>query len=202
MSKLFKNFGIVVSSGDYIFRDGDEADKLYLIHRGKVRISKIIRGVEQELQVLKEGEFVGDMAVINSQPRSADAVAVEDCELIEMNKDAFEIMVRKNNKFAVSFIEFLSNRLRDTNVLVAKLSREDRKHAVYIELLKKFIHNSKRDTTGNWLILRLDDVMDDMEKLGVQTNIISGIIHDMVSDGTVIMKKDQNKNSLLAMKIQ
>ena len=54
MSKLFKNFGVIVNAGEYIFRDGDVADTLYLIHKGSVRISKNVDGVDEELQILKE----------------------------------------------------------------------------------------------------------------------------------------------------
>ena len=201
MSKLFKNFGVIVNEGEYIFRDGDVADTLYLIHKGSVRISKNVDGVDEELQILKEGEFVGDMAVINSQPRSADACALEDCELIEMNKEAFEIMVRKNNKFAVAFIEFLSNRLRATNVLVARLTEKENKNKNFISILRYFITQGKKDK-GEWALLKFDTLRDKMEQQGISTSQSSGLLHDFISEGRMSLKHDQNKNSWLAIKVE
>ena len=201
MSKLFKNFGVIVNAGEYIFRDGDVADTLYLIHKGSVRISKNVDGVDEELQILKEGEFVGDMAVINSQPRSADACALENCELIEMNKEAFEVMVRKNNKFAVTFIEFLSNRLRATNVLVARLTEKENKNKNYIAILRYFITHGKQDKAGEWALLKFDTLMDKMEQQGISTSQSSGMLHDFISEGRISLKHDQNKSSWLAIKM-
>jgi CRP-like cAMP-binding protein len=104
MSKLFRYFGIHVPKGEYLFREGDEADTLYLIHKGSVKISKSVGNLEKRIQVLREGEFVGEMAVINSLPRSADAVALEDCDLIKMDRVSFDSTIEKNRQFALSFI--------------------------------------------------------------------------------------------------
>ncbi len=76
--------------------------------------------------MLREGEFVGEMAVINSLPRSADAVALEDCELIKMDRVSFDNTIEKNKQFALSFISFLSVRLRDTTDQLAEYY--DRNH--------------------------------------------------------------------------
>src|SRR4030042_430857 len=82
MSKLVKYFGVSFKKGDYIFREGDLADVMYMIHKGKVQISKGTGTFNEKIRILGEGEFIGEMAVINSKPRSASAVAVENCVLI------------------------------------------------------------------------------------------------------------------------
>jgi len=65
--------------GATIFREGDEGDKMYVIAEGQVMISKSIEGAgEEALSFLKRGDYFGEMALIDKQPRSADAKAHPD----------------------------------------------------------------------------------------------------------------------------
>jgi CRP-like cAMP-binding protein len=64
------------AAGATIFREGDEGDKMYVIAEGQVMISKSIEGAgEEALSFLKRGDYFGEMALIDKQPRSADAKA-------------------------------------------------------------------------------------------------------------------------------
>jgi CRP-like cAMP-binding protein len=62
--------------GELIFREGEEGDSLYVVLEGRVMISKIIPGAgEEALAFLERGDYFGEMALIDKQPRSADAKA-------------------------------------------------------------------------------------------------------------------------------
>lgn len=64
------------SPGEPLFREGDRGDEMYIVMQGRVRISKQIPGIgEEALAILKRGEFFGEMALLDDQPRSADARA-------------------------------------------------------------------------------------------------------------------------------
>ncbi|MCP4136346.1 MAG: cyclic nucleotide-binding domain-containing protein [bacterium] len=115
MSKLFDHYGSTYKKGDYIFREGDSANYLYMIHEGRVQITKKAGGMEKEINILEEGEFFGEMAIINFKPRSANARAVIDCKLIRMDRESFYNSVKDNNQFAVTVIQYLSDRLRETD---------------------------------------------------------------------------------------
>jgi CRP-like cAMP-binding protein len=68
-----------LESGETIFREGDAGDAMYIVLEGKVVISKFLEGAGVEaLSILERGEFFGEMALIDEQPRSADASAHED----------------------------------------------------------------------------------------------------------------------------
>ncbi|MBP6993261.1 MAG: cyclic nucleotide-binding domain-containing protein [Spirochaetes bacterium] len=72
-----------------MFRENDPADVMYMIHKGKVLISKGADSFDEIIQVL------GEMAVINEMPRSASGVALEDCLLIKMDRVSFPSCERK-----------------------------------------------------------------------------------------------------------
>lgn len=61
--------------GDYLFREGQEGDALYIVLEGQIRISKDTAAGEEALAILERGDYFGEMAMIDRQPRSADAKA-------------------------------------------------------------------------------------------------------------------------------
>jgi len=86
----------LLKSGEYLFREKDRGDEMYLIKGGKIRITKEMGGEEKPLAVLNEGAFFGEMAIIDNKSRSASAIAEEDTELIIVNKEAFLNKVNEN----------------------------------------------------------------------------------------------------------
>jgi len=201
MSKLFKYYGIVIKKGEYIFREGDEADSLYLIHKGKIKICKSTDRSEKRIQVLGEGEFVGEMAIINSLPRSADAIAMEDSELIKMNRESFNATIEDNHQFALSFIKFLSSRLRDTTEQLAALTENDRDQHVFSEMMKDMINFGKKDQSGNWTLLKLDGFLQRYNEKHLMGDIeIMTVLDDIIKKGYIKIKSDSKKNNWIAVK--
>ena len=71
--------------GETLFREGDPGDAMYIVLQGRVRISKQIPGAgEEALAILERGDYFGEMALIDRQPRSADAV-VHDGEAVVLS---------------------------------------------------------------------------------------------------------------------
>ncbi|MFC1671164.1 Crp/Fnr family transcriptional regulator [Spirochaetota bacterium] len=202
MSKLFDYYGIKISSGEYIFREGDDASFLYMIHKGKVEISKAMGDRKEILQVLNEGEFLGEMAIIDSLPRSADAMALEDCELIRMDDESFDASIKDNHKFALSVIHCLSDRLRQTSNAVTVVSDSNRIQMLRVELLKEFIQNGKRDKMGKWILLDLDAFREKFTSENMwDTKYFNYVMEKLLEKGTIKLKKDQNKKDWAAYKI-
>ena len=106
--------------GAIIFSEGEEGDRLFIILSGAVRISKNVPGIgEEALGILREGDYFGEMALIDNTHRSADARAHEDARLMTLSKKDLEGLMNKNRdigyKILQKFVESLSQRLRDTN---------------------------------------------------------------------------------------
>ncbi|MCX7944723.1 MAG: cyclic nucleotide-binding domain-containing protein [Deltaproteobacteria bacterium] len=103
-----------------IFNEGSTGDRMYLLEKGQVRISKFISGVgEEALSILNEGSYFGEMSLIDAFPRSATAIAHTDCELFEIYRDDFVDMLQSDRDLAYfvmwSLLKTLSHRLRETN---------------------------------------------------------------------------------------
>jgi len=105
-----KNF----KPGDVIFKQGDDGSEMYLIRTGKVKISRSAGNIEKVLAIIKEGDFFGEMAVIDGSPRSAAATAVDEVNLLIVDRDAFKSQL-KDNPMIEYVLETMTRRLRDTN---------------------------------------------------------------------------------------
>jgi CRP-like cAMP-binding protein len=94
-----------------IFSEAEPGDELYIIRKGAVKIVKIVDNQEVLLAVLKEGDIFGEMALLESKPRSASAVAYEDCELLAINRVNFERMVGTQPQIIARLTTLLSERI-------------------------------------------------------------------------------------------
>ncbi len=107
-----------------LFHDGDLGNRCYLITKGAVRISKFIPNIgEEALAVLKEGDYFGEMALIDNFPRSAHAIANTDIEVLAIDKTELDYVLNMDHelgyKLLWTFTETLSKRLRETNEKMA-----------------------------------------------------------------------------------
>ncbi len=104
-----------VRRGTTIFAKGQPGTALMAVLSGSVRISVAApSGRETVLNVIHAGEIFGEIALLDGHPRTADAVAVTDCELLVIERRDFVPFVRENPEVAVRLIEVLCARLRRT----------------------------------------------------------------------------------------
>jgi CRP/FNR family cyclic AMP-dependent transcriptional regulator len=104
-----------------LFRAGDEGDAMYVIERGKVRICvRTTQGHELTLTELGRGDFFGEMALLDGQRRSADAVVAEDARLAVLSREHFLSFVRSSPNVALELLTALANRLRHTDELLRR----------------------------------------------------------------------------------
>jgi CRP/FNR family cyclic AMP-dependent transcriptional regulator len=110
-----------IRKGELLFRQGDEGTALYLILQGRIKISVSRRTDTVTLAILGQGEFLGEMALLDDLPRSADAMALEDSQLYALNRKDF-LFFLKNKEHAVhAILASLSLRLRKTDNLLAEM---------------------------------------------------------------------------------
>lgn len=79
--------------GTMIFSECQSGQDMFIIQSGQVKITKIVNKNEVILAVLKKGDFFGEMALLENKPRSACAIAFEDCQLMVVNRQNFDQMV-------------------------------------------------------------------------------------------------------------
>lgn len=99
--------------GDEIFHEGDPGDSLYLVIEGRIRVHR--GGVE--VAVLGERQVFGEMALLDSEPRSASVLAVTDLTLLKIARDDFNEILAEKAEIAQGIIKVLTRRLRNTLLL-------------------------------------------------------------------------------------
>lgn len=105
-----------VQRGATIFAKGDPGQGLMAVVRGSVRISlPAAGGREVVLNRIQAGEVFGEMALLDGQARSADATAIEDCELLIVDRRNLVHLMHQKPQVAVKLLEILCARLRRTN---------------------------------------------------------------------------------------
>jgi uncharacterized membrane protein len=104
-----------------LFRAGDEGDAMYLIEQGKVRISvRASDGGDMMLTELGRGDFFGEMALLDGQSRSAEAIVTEDARLAVLSREHFLSFLRSSSTVALELLTALANRLRHTDELLRR----------------------------------------------------------------------------------
>ncbi len=123
--ELVRRFGRDFPRGTVLFREGDPGDEMYVIQRGRVVITARVGAVEKVLTTLGQGEFLGEMSILNRAPRSATATCAEDCTLLVVDARTFEAMVRANAEIAVRMIQKLASRLAEADRQIENLLLRD-----------------------------------------------------------------------------
>jgi CRP/FNR family transcriptional regulator, cyclic AMP receptor protein len=109
--------------GATIFHQGSVGNTLYLIVRGQVRIyTSSLLGQEISVTLFRDGDFFGELSLLDGQERSASAVAMRDTTTLTLHRAAFLHAVRTYPEIAVAVLEQLSARLRHTNTYIEHLA--------------------------------------------------------------------------------
>ncbi|MBT8356673.1 MAG: Crp/Fnr family transcriptional regulator [Desulfobacterales bacterium] len=105
-----------LKKGQTLFRKGDEGSSLYIIKQGTIKIVLPSRlGDEVIVTMFSAGDFLGEMALFDGKPRSADALAMEPSQIYVLNRNDFLIFLQSNINAMKSILSQLTNRLRNTD---------------------------------------------------------------------------------------
>ena len=123
--EVFKRYGRVYEPDEVIFREGDTGETMFIIQEGEIRIHKRVRDKEATLAVLKDGDFFGEMAIIDKEPRSAGATALTESKLIVLSDEIFESQIQTNPKIIMAIVRKMSERLRNADRQIKALLMRD-----------------------------------------------------------------------------
>ncbi len=110
-SKTQKGFNRTFNDNELIFCEHEPGEVLYIIQKGKIKITKVVNNNEVLLALLKPGDIFGEMALLENKPRSATAISFGNSELLAVGKDNFEVMVKTNPQLGNKLITLLSERI-------------------------------------------------------------------------------------------
>ncbi|MDI6766724.1 MAG: GAF domain-containing protein [Bacteroidota bacterium] len=146
------------SNGSIIFEDEDEGNYLFLVLSGGVKISKRMKnGAEIVLGILHEGDFFGELDLIDRRQRSARASAIGDCLLARLGKREFDKLLKISPAFMLNLLHMITLRLR-TNNLTYVLHQESNLITLHqrLEKIHKLVEASKIVNSS----LDLDQLLD------------------------------------------
>jgi CRP-like cAMP-binding protein len=130
-----------------IFSEGEPGDELYIIQRGSVKITKIADGKEVLLAVLKTGDIFGEMALLESKPRTACAITFEDCALLTVSRANFARVVVIQPQIIARLTTLLAERIWFAYKQIANTLIEDPLGRMYDALLIQLEKNRANTAT-------------------------------------------------------
>ena len=176
-------------NGDIIVREGTIADTFYLLLEGKVEITKKLEdGEDMVLDVLNEGDFIGEMALLDQGTRSASARVLEQTVALEIRSGDFETLFTRNPTLAIQLLRQVSGRLRETgSLLIAHLTRKnDQLFKAYVGTVNALVntleardpytrgHTDRVTTIAKAIAKQMNFVKEDMSALE-----IGALLHDV-----------------------
>ena len=104
-----------LNKDEWLLREGEEGKFVYLVRNGRLKALRTINGKEVLLGFIEPGEFVGEMAYINGEPRSADVRCLSDVELIEIPSGLLDSILFSKPAWSKALVRTLSRRLKELN---------------------------------------------------------------------------------------
>ncbi len=182
LQKFGKNF----PKGAILFKDGERSKEMYVIHNGKVKITKQIGDAEKTLAVLGSGDFLGEMATLLDKPRSATAEVLEDSLLIVIEPHTFENMIITNTNVALKIIKKLANRLLEANEKIESLMLRDNMSRIVHILMRMAETGGIKD--GNTVKVGITP-MELAQETGIDVHAVKGLMERLSQANIVTLEE-------------
>lgn len=168
---------------------------MFIIISGKVKISRISDdGREVILSILSEGDFFGEMSLLDGQTRSANVTAIEESELLMLRREDFLQMLYDYPQIAVNLLKELAQRIRKSDEQIKSLSLQDATGRVASTILR-IAEDSGIFRKGIVEISNLPLQQDLANMAGTSRETISRVIKSLCQDG--LLQKEGNKILIL-----
>jgi CRP/FNR family cyclic AMP-dependent transcriptional regulator len=169
-----------------LFSEGDRSDSLYVICSGKIKVTINDReGNEVILAMLGPGEYFGEMALLDSEPRSACAITKEPTQLLIFSKNDF-MDIFSSNPIAFNLLKGLITRLREANKKIESLALLD----VYGRVARLLIQLAKPQNQK----MVIEDKLTHQEianMVGSSREMVSIILKELSNGGYITIDKKQ-----------
>jgi CRP-like cAMP-binding protein len=121
----FARFAKKYRDRQIIFSEFELGGSFFLIQSGQVELIKLDGDTEKTLAILKPMEMFGEMAILESSPRSATAIARGDCTLLEFNSKNFESLMMGLPELAIKLLKSFITRMYDSQHRYIQLKKQD-----------------------------------------------------------------------------
>jgi len=181
-------------AGTVIVSQEDAGDALFVIAKGKVKVVLYGEtGREIILSILKAGDFFGEMSLLDRQPRSANVVAIEDSELLCLDRDAFATHLSAHPTTALGVLAEMSRRLRHADEVIGNLALLD-VYARVARIIRDLAQKQGEPVDGGLLIKERPTQQEIAGLIGTSRETVSRALNDFTRQGMLEM---QGKQSLV-----
>ena len=119
-----------------IILEEEMGDVVFIVMSGTVKITRVNdEGKEVILAMLGSGEVFGEMAILDGESRSANALSQENCEVVTINREDFLDLLKTNNKVSLNLMTEFAIRLRKSDQQIEALSLDDAEHRIGVSIL-------------------------------------------------------------------
>jgi len=178
-------------AGSVIVSQEDAGDALYVIARGKVKVVLYGEtGREIILSMLKAGDFFGEMSLLDRQPRSANVVAVEESELLCLDREGFQTHLVAHPSTALNVLAEMSRRLRHADEVIGDLALLD-VYGRVARTIRDLAQKQGQPAEGGLLIKERPTHQEIAGLIGTSRETVSRALNDFTRRGLLEMQGKQ-----------
>ena len=173
-------------AGTLIVAQDEPGDAMFVLAQGRVKVALFGEsGRELTLSELKPGDFFGEMALLDSRPRSANVVAIDDATVLALTRDAFTQHLKAHPQTALNMLAELTRRLRRADETIANLALHDVESRL-TRTLERMAREEGEQTEHGLLIRRRPTQQDLANMVGSCRETISRTFTSMIRRGLLI----------------
>ena len=123
--------------GKFIFLEDSEGEQCFFVVQGSVKVTRLSKdGREVILAMLNEGEFFGEMALLDGESRSANVIALEETDVLTLNREDFLVVLHDYPQIAIQLLKEMADRLRKSDRQIASLSLSDAEKRIALCIIR------------------------------------------------------------------
>jgi len=164
-----------------IIAAGDPTDALYIVISGRLKVMMSDdEGREVILAILGQGEFFGEMGLVDDEPRSATVIAIEPCELLTIARIDFKKCLADNFDIAMGVMRGLVKRLREADRKIGSLALMD----VYGRVARLLMEMAE-NVDGQMVVTKKLPKQDIAKMIGASREMVSRVMKDLQTSGYI-----------------
>ncbi len=186
---LFSKFGKQFNTGEIIFCEFEPGNSFYLIQTGRIKISKVVKDKEKTMDILGVGDIFGEMAILEEQPRSATATAIEPVTVLHFDRDNFVSMMMSQPQLAFKLLVVFSKRIYDAKRRLMILLLDD----IQSKIADVFLMLAEKEPTyANMREVSFPVTVDDVANwAGTSTDQVSEQLNHWAKIGKIEIYSDR-----------
>ena len=170
----------------YLFSEGDPSDSFYIVEKGKVNVGiNDEEGREVILSVLGPGEYFGEMALLDGEPRCAYVMTKERSKLLIISKREFENLLNANPGIMLGLLKGLQKRLREANKRIESLALMD----VYGRVARLLTQIAGTPREEDVVITDKMTHQEIANMVGASREMVSRVLKDMTNEGYISIQQ-------------